>query len=56
MRKPEPPKLPSEIDRLLDRDVQRKYDDARSDYDDRLREYNKRRYGDVNCGPWGDGE
>lgn len=56
MRKPEPPKPPSELDKLLDRDAQRKYDDELSDYQERKREYDRKRYGNVNCGPWGDGE
>lgn len=56
MKRPQPPKMPSEIDKLLDRDAERKYGDAKSEYDDAKREYDRKRYGGLNTGPWGDGE
>lgn len=59
MKKPEPPIKPKfyEIDNKYKRqEAERKYWDEYSDYEDRQKEYERQRYGDINLGPWGDGE
>lgn len=56
MERPKEPRKPSDLDKLLDKDAERRYHDNYSRYQNDVREYDHRRYGEVNNGPWGDGE